>query len=78
MDKAKHGVASYLQFIGDAKYNRAESDAHRRKSCGPSRADHNALKVGEFLDKAAGAVMIYSSALLTGRPKSLMSKIHKH
>jgi len=37
MDKAKHGEASYLQFISDAKYNRAESDARRRKSCGQSR-----------------------------------------
>jgi len=37
MDKAKHGEASYLQFISDAKYNRVESDAGRRKSCGQNR-----------------------------------------
>ncbi|MBU5619839.1 hypothetical protein KQJ21_08930, partial [Enterobacteriaceae bacterium S5_ASV_15] len=37
MDKAKHGEASYPQLISDAKYNRAESDARRRKSCGQSR-----------------------------------------
>jgi len=29
MDKAKHGVASYLQLISDAKYNRGESDTRR-------------------------------------------------
>jgi hypothetical protein len=37
MDKAKHGEASYLQSINDAKYNQRESDAGRMKTCGQSR-----------------------------------------
>jgi hypothetical protein len=66
MDKAKHGEASYLQFISDAKYNRAESDAGRRKSCGQSRRDHNTLNRDEFLDENISDLMIYSSILLNG------------